>query len=248
MRKLLVFQHVPFEPLGTLTAQFKQAGFRIRYVNFDRQPMQQVDVARYHGLVILGGPMSADQTRLHPHLLYEQQAVREAVARQIPTLGICLGAQLIAAGLGGKTVRGEAVEYGWSEVTPTENAGDDPLFRHFEGTEKIYQWHTDTFTLPRDAVLLASSPACAHQAFRVGDSVYGLQFHLEADRALIERWLGTQSQLKGPEKQGVRIDAAESLRETDVYLPRATSLARLVFGAFIDRFYQHSRRRAHPSR
>jgi GMP synthase (glutamine-hydrolysing) len=248
VRKLLVFQHVPLEPLGSLDPLFKEAGFRIRYVNFDREPRARVNIARYHGLVVLGGPQSADATARFPHLAYEQDAIRAAVVGELPVLGICLGAQLMAASFGGKTLRGQGVEYGWSRVAPTELGRSDPLIGHFDGPESIYQWHSDTFTLPKEARHLASSPRCLHQAFRIGDSAYGLQFHLEADRALIRRWLATTRHLEDLGVRGVAIDADRTDRLSSRHLPRAERLGRLVFGEFIRRFYGFRRRRALPSR
>jgi GMP synthase (glutamine-hydrolysing) len=248
MRKLLVFQHVPFEPLGTLDRRFKEAGFRIRYVNFHRDGDAQLQVERYHGLVVLGGPMSADQFDRFAHLAIEQDAIRRAIGLSMPVLGICLGAQLMAASLGGRTLRGTAVEYGWTPVESTSDGRADPLFRHFEGEERIFQWHSDTFTLPFGAVHLASSPSCRYQAFRVGDCAYGLQFHLEADEALISRWLA--SRRASPELGGVAaaIDADETMRETSSYMPRASKLAGNVFDTFIEQFFSVRRRRAQPSR
>ncbi|MDX1561294.1 MAG: gamma-glutamyl-gamma-aminobutyrate hydrolase family protein [Gammaproteobacteria bacterium] len=246
MRKLLVFQHVPLEPLGTLNAQFKQAGFRIRYVNFDRQPDARVDVSRYHGLVVLGGPMAANQTDRHPHLGYECEVIDRAVDLGLPVLGICLGAQLIAVTFGGKCLRQAAPEYGWVGVEPTELGRQDPLVRHFGASEPIFQWHSDTFTLPRTAVHLAKSDTCAYQAFSLGDHVYGFQFHLEADRGLISRWL------KAPQHSGElaehKLDYRQTMSACDRLLPRATELGEAVFGEFIERFYAFRRRRAHLSR
>ena len=100
MRKLLVFQHSAREPLGVLDPMLRHAGFRIRYVNFSRQPDLEPDVSRYHGLIVLGGPMNVDQQDRFPHLATEIAAIREALDRDIPILGICLGAQLLAAALG----------------------------------------------------------------------------------------------------------------------------------------------------
>ena len=248
MRKLLVFQHVPFEPLGTLDAHFKAAGFRIRYVNFHRQRGMRVPVGRYHGLVVLGGPMSANDSHTYPHLNYEKDAISEAIELEMPVLGICLGAQLIAASLGGRTLPGAAPEFGWSRVTATAAGDDDPLIRHFKGAEWIFQWHSDTFTLPAGCVHLARSERCEYQAFRVGDSVYGLQFHLEADGALIRRWLGTPQQLMDFERRGNVLDARQIAIETRRHMPRAARLGRAVFGEFIDRFYSWRRRTALPSR
>jgi GMP synthase (glutamine-hydrolysing) len=248
MRKLLVFQHVPFEPLGTLDGRFREAGFRIRYVNFHRQGSARVAVGRYHGLVVLGGPMSANDNAAHPHLDYEKDAIAEAIRLQLPVLGICLGAQLIAASLGGRTRQGEAPEFGWSQASPTAAGEDDPLIGHFEGTENIFQWHSDTFTLPADCVHLARSTSCEFQAFRYADSVYGLQFHLEANAALIRRWLGTPQQLADFERCGQALDAHKISIETRSYMPRAARLSAAVFGEFIARFYSWRRRTALPSR
>jgi len=248
MRKLLVFQHVPFEPLGTLDRLFRQAGFRIRYVNFDRQPDARVDVERYHGLVVLGGPMGADQVDRHPNLLYEKEAIRRSIELGHPVLGICLGAQLLAASLGGRTLRGRAPEFGWVDVEPTPAGRADPLFRHFLGAERIFQWHSDTFTLPHGAVRLAASAGCEIQGFRLNDHVYGLQFHLEADRPLIARWLSNRHQLAELGHIGVTLDPERVLAESDANLPRAARLAGEVFGEFIDRFYSFRRRRALGSR
>lgn len=248
MRKLLVFQHVPLEPLGTLDRQFKDAGFRIRYVNFDRMPNARVDPARYHGLVVLGGPMAADDTDRYPNLNYEQDVIRRAQELGLPILGICLGAQLIAAAFGGKTRRGAAPEFGWVKVRPTDAGRDDRLIGHFSGPEPVYQWHADTFTLPRDAVHLAESDHCEFQAFRVNDHIYGFQFHLEADRSLIRRWVEAAERRGTLTKIGVRLDAERNMADSDRFLPRAATLGRSVFGEFIDRFYRFRRRRAHVSR
>ena len=247
MRKLLVFQHVPFEPLGTLDSLFKQAGFRIRYVNFHRQTETRIRVGRYHGLVVLGGPMAADQFDRYPHLHYELEAIRHAIGHQMPVLGICLGAQLIAASLGGRSLRGVAPEFGWHRVTPTAAGLTDPLIGHFDSGELIFQWHSDTFSLPHGAVQLARSAGCEQQAFRYGDCVYGFQFHLEADRALIQRWLSNPQQLESIRKRHpLDVDAVST--QTGRQISQATELGRRVFGEFIERFYRWRRRLALPSR
>jgi GMP synthase (glutamine-hydrolysing) len=248
MRKLLVFQHVALEPLGTLNQLFKEAGFRIRYVNFERMPEQRVDVSRYHGLVVLGGPMAANQTARYPYLAYEQEAIRQAIDLGLPVLGICLGAQLIAAALGGRTQRRAAPEFGWVDVRPTSAGESDPLIGHFGASEPVYQWHSDTFTLPHAAVHLAESERCRLQAFRLHDHVYGFQFHLEADRDLIRRWTQAPHAAELLASHGIRLQGKKTLDECDRNLPRAGELGRLVFGQFIERFYRFRRRRAHASR
>ncbi len=248
MRKLLVFQHVPFEPLGTLDAQFRAAGFRIRYVNFARAGELRPEIGRYHGLIVLGGPMSAYDDERYPHLEIEVDSIRAAVDSGIPVLGICLGAQLIARALGARVKRNPVKEIGWYEVRRTDAGRRDALFGKFGASEQIFQWHGDTFALPHGAEHLAESDACANQAFRVGDCVYGLQFHLEADRALIERWLETPVHMRELARLEGTIDPQVIVADTSRYMTRAMQLSREFFGEFIERFYSPRRRVALPSR
>jgi len=248
MRKLLVFQHVPYEPLGTLDAQFRDAGFRIRYVNFARFERVALDVRRYNGLVVLGGPMSVNDTDRYPHLREEMDALRSAIDAGLPVLGICLGAQLIAAALGASVVRNPVKEIGWSTVEPTSAGSRDPLFKHLGKTEQIFQWHGDTFRLPEGAELLAQTDACRNQAFRHGGNVYGLQFHLEVDKALIRRWLSTPAMQHEIEALNGAVDAETVLEETSRYIARSKRLSHAVFSTFIDRFFGWRRRLALPSR
>ena len=246
--KLLVFQHVPFEPLGTLDSQFRAAGLRVRYVNFSRLAEARPDVGRYQGLIVLGGPMGADQSDRYPHLEVEKDAIRRAVDAGIPVLGICLGAQLIASALGARISRNPVKEIGWFDVVPTAAGCEDALFSKFNGAEKIFQWHGDTYSLPSGAHHLAESEACANQAFRVGESVYGLQFHLEADQALIERWLRTPVHVRELAECATTVDPDRILADTSRFIDRATALSEALFGAFIERFYSRRRRVALPSR
>jgi GMP synthase (glutamine-hydrolysing) len=234
MRKLLVFQHSAREPLGVFDPMLRRAGFRIRYVNFSRQPDQRPDVSRYNGLVVLGGPMNVDQADRFPHLTTEIEAIREALARGIPILGICLGAQLLAAALGAHVRPNHVREIGWYRLHPTAAAGGDPLCRHLTGDPHVFQWHAYTFDLPPGAVHLASTPTCPNQAFRFGDRAYGLQFHLEADGHLIQRWLHVPEYRSEAEAAGPGRHLEHILRDTHSHAPQALTLSERVFGEFIE--------------
>jgi GMP synthase (glutamine-hydrolysing) len=236
MRKLLVFQHSPREPLGVLDPMLRSAGFRMRYVNFSRHPDSQPQVGRYNGLIVLGGAMNVDQADLYPHLATEIAAIREAVHREIPVLGICLGAQLLAAALGAN-VRPNAVrEIGWYRIHPTAAAQADRLCRHFDGSQHVFQWHAYTFDLPHGAVHLASTPTCPNQAFRYGDRAYGLQFHLEADERLIQRWLHVPEYRAEIEASGPGHQLERILRDTHGHASMAQGLSQRVFGDFLELF------------
>jgi GMP synthase (glutamine-hydrolysing) len=248
MKRLLVFQHVPHEILGTFNPLLKEAGFRIRYINFGRTPDARPNVEKYDGLIILGGPMCVDQTDSHPHLVTEMEAIRTAMERHMPVLGICLGAQLIARTLGAKVQKNPVKEIGWYDVTPTPEGEKDPLFSCFDGTEKIFQWHGDTFDIPHGAVHLATSPECANQAFRYGERTYGLQFHLEVDEALIQRWLKTPVHVRELNELGRAGDPRKILADTHEYITRTTDLGSRLFGEYIRLFSSKVRRVAMPSR
>lgn len=236
MKKLLVLQHVAHEILGTLNPLLKRNGFRIRYVNFARHPDAEPNLDGYQGLVVLGGPMSVNDTAQHAHLLTELRLIEEAMRRDLPVLGICLGAQLIAKTLGAAVYPNPEKEIGWYDVTPTEHAEEDPLLAEFDGTEKIFQWHGETFDLPGCATHLAYSSLCANQAFRCGANVYGLQFHLEVDEPMIERWLRVAENRRELASLDGRINPGAIRRETPIHLARLQQLGDQVFGEFIRLF------------
>jgi GMP synthase (glutamine-hydrolysing) len=244
MPRLLVCQHVPYEILGTLNPLLKSAGFRIRYVNFGRHPDAEPSLDGYQGLVVLGGPMSVNDTDRHPHLTTELKLIEQAMNCGMPVLGICLGAQLIAKTLGSRVYPNDEKEIGWYDVSPTEMARGDPLAAHLKESEKLFQWHGDTFDIPKGAVHLASSTLCASQAFRYGPNVYALQFHLEVDEPMIERWLTVPTHVKEIESLGGKIDPQTIRRETPGYIQRLKELSDRTFGEFIKLFgFEKTRRR-----
>ncbi len=248
MARLMVFQHVPYEILGTLNPLFKRSGFRIRYINFGRHPDAKPSLDGYDGLVVLGGPMSAYETRKHPYLTTELHLIEDAIKKDIPVLGICLGAQLIARTLGAPVSKHHEKEIGWYDVSRTHAAERDPVVGHFKDSEKIFQWHGDTFERPRGAVHLASSKICRNQAFRYGEKVYGFQFHMEVDEPMIERWLSTPGFKKELEELGGQVTADQIRKETKSYIQRLKALSYKCFGEFNRLFGMKKKLRRLPSR
>lgn len=139
-------------------------------------------------LIVLGGAMGANDDQRHPFLVELKKLIREVVATRIPYLGICLGGQLLAAALGAKVVSSRWEELGTLTVSLTAEGEEDLLFSGIAETFTTFQWHHDSFDVPADGVLLASSALCRHQAFRVGSSAWGLQFHPEVTEAIIRDW------------------------------------------------------------
>jgi GMP synthase (glutamine-hydrolysing) len=246
--KILVFQHVPFEPLGTLDPLLKNAGFRIRYVNFARDPKQVPSLDGYAALIILGGPMNVDQVYDFPNLPTEVTLIQDALDRGISILGICLGAQLLARALGSPVRLGHAREFGWSEVDLTAEGMPDPVLSAFGPRQQVFQWHEDAADLPAGAMHLASSRACEVQAFRFRDCAYAFQFHLEVDRSLIERWLNRAGYQPLLQEVSGTIDP-ERIRElSNGSIKPLMELSNRTFSRWIDRFEIGSRRRTLPSR
>lgn len=247
--KILVFQHVPYEPLGTLDPLLREAGFRIRYVNFGRTPEARPHLERYEALIILGGPMNSDQIDTYPNLITEVDIIREALARDMSILGICLGAQLLAKALGGSVARNARREIGWYDVELTAAGRDDPVLEAFSPSQEVFQWHEDGITLPPDgAVLLAGSEISPVQAFRHGEHAYGFQFHLEASLPLIERWLTVPDHAATLAAEAGNIDAERIRKRARDAIGPLQSLSRETFGRWIDRFEIAPRKQTLPSK
>lgn len=172
-------QHVAFEGLGNLDPWLKTAGFEVTVTRFfEGAGLPKAEDIDF--LVVMGGPMSVNDEVEFPWLSAEKAFIRGAVQARTPVLGVCLGAQLIASAMGARVTPNPCKEIGWLPVQAVPPAGDRafPVFR-FPGEVEVFHWHGETFDLPAGAVLLASSAGCRNQAFQLGPSVIGLQFHLE---------------------------------------------------------------------
>ena len=173
-------------------------------------------------LIVLGGAMGANDDGRYPFLGGLKNLIRTVVAARIPYLGICLGGQLLAAALGAPVVSNRWDELGFSALKLNAAGVEDRLFQGISESFTTFQWHHDSFDLPAGGVLLASSARCPHQAFRVGESAWGLQFHPEATDEIIRGWCAWESSLSATTEELLAIfkSEAESYHSTARQLVR----------------------------
>jgi GMP synthase-like glutamine amidotransferase len=187
--RVLVFQHIACEHPGIFRDFLKADGIPYDAVELDEgEAIPSLD--RYDALWVMGGPMDVWEEDLHPWLIQEKAAIREAVVdRKLPYFGLCLGHQLLASALGAEVGKMPAAEVGLLSVELTEAGRQDPLMAGLPAQQIALQWHgAEVKALPPGAVALASSPLCAIQAMRVGPHAYGLQYHVELTSRTVPEW------------------------------------------------------------
>src|SRR5260370_4239319 len=223
-RKVLGFRHIHFEDLGRIGDSVASHQIDCEFADLysgDRG----FDVRGSNGLLFMGGPMSVNDNL--PYLRRELELIVEAVQLGLPILGVCLGAKLIAKALGVRVYGNDVREIGWFPIDWTSAAARDRLHRGFSGRETVFHWHGETFDLPAGAELLAYSDACRNQAYRVGENIYGLQYHLEVTPAMIADWLNQDANCGDLREVTTPIDP-----ETNA--ARLAELARVVFGRWCE--------------
>jgi GMP synthase (glutamine-hydrolysing) len=184
--RVLVLQHIACEPPGVFEDVLVERAHELVRVELDEG--EPLPAGSWDAIVAMGGPMSVNDERENPWLVGEKALIASHVRAGRPFWGSCLGAQLLAAALGARVYAGPAPEVGVLAVELTEAGRADPVLGTLPPSIDTLQWHGDTFELPDGGVLLASSPAYRHQAFRVGPAAYAVQFHVEVTQAMGEEW------------------------------------------------------------
>jgi GMP synthase (glutamine-hydrolysing) len=185
---VLIIKHVAIEGPGLLQDFLEEEGMAFHVLTpGPSSHFPKLDDLTH--IVLLGGPMNVYEEDRYPFLRCEDLFIKEAIQRGKRILGICLGAQLLSKALGGNITRASFKEIGWFKVSLTEEGLTDPVFSSLPRTFAVFQWHEDTFEIPKGGKLLATAPVVPSQAFRYGENVYGLQFHLEVTREMIHQWM-----------------------------------------------------------
>jgi len=222
-------QHVAFEGPGSIATWARRAGHRLTATRFcDGEPLPAVEEIDW--VVVMGGPMSVHDEHAYPWLHQEKRFIDSAIGAAKVVLGICLGAQLIAEVLGARVYPNRVKEIGWFPVERMPQAAATRVGAVVPAHFDAFHWHGETFDVPADAVHLARSAACAHQAFVYRERVVALQFHLETTRAGVEQ-LSTHCAaeiLPGPFVQPAAAMLADAGRFTAINQQMARLLDRLA--------------------
>jgi len=226
MQNAVAIYHVAFEDAGTLGPVLEERGVKLTYLQAgvdDLSPAKDADL-----VLVLGGPIGIYEIDRYPFLKDELNVVEAVVKQGTPVVGICLGAQALAAVLAARVYPGPQAELGWDELILTEEGKASPL-QVLEGL-RVLNWHGDTFDLPSGATRLASTPLTPNQAFTYGPKVLGLQFHVELEGRDMERWLiGHTLELAKHD-----VNLAEMRNTAARYAPPTNEASRKLFSAWLD--------------
>jgi len=229
---VLICKNVKTEGPGTIGVFLKEKG--VPYTVVELSEGEEIPATEgFYTLVMLGGPMSVNESNIFPYINREEVLVREFASKGKNILGVCLGAQVMAKALGAKVYKGDAKEIGWYDIELSEDGITDPLMlklaTHPQSGDlsksfRVFHWHGETFDIPKGAVRLAGSRLFRNQAFRYGNRAYAFQFHIEVEKEMVYDWL------KGEDIDMEKIKAeTESLYE--VYSARAKNFYEAFFRA-----------------
>ena len=228
MKHCLALRHVLFEDLGLFAEPLRRHGYHIRYIDTPLEELGPDEAIDADLLVALGGPVGVHDMGAYPWLAPELQAIAGRLASNRPTLGVCLGAQLMAASLGAAVVKSQAVEIGWAPLDLNRAGISSPLA--FLEDLPVLHWHGDRFELPDGAVDLASTALCPYQAFAVGRHGLALQFHAEVNPTRFEHWLVANA----AELSGQGLEPAELRRSTLLHGAAVTRAAPKMIDAWVE--------------
>jgi GMP synthase-like glutamine amidotransferase len=225
-RNILIIKHIDIEGPGTLEYFLRsQNFFKLEIVELYREKTLP-PIETCAAVISLGGPMNVYETDKYPFLKTEEDFLKSAIEKEIPILGICLGAQLLAKVCGSSVKKAKHKEIGWYKISLTDYGKNDKLFSGLADEIIVFQWHEDTFEIPKNALHLAKSKNCSNQAFRYGKNSYGIQFHIEVTSEMIENWF-----LEYKEKN---LDIKKILSQTQKLKDELQKEANLIYSNFLN--------------
>ncbi len=230
MARVIALQHYGCETLGAIADALEAAGIESEYLSLAQGSGDPVRLDDAQGLIVLGGPFSVYQPERYPFVRMEMELIRQALNHGTPVLGICLGSQMLTAVLGASVRAARFPEIGWLPISLQPAAAEDRLFHDLPGSFVTCVWHGDVFDVPPGAVSLARSEQTACQAYRFGDNVYGLLFHLEMKPEMVPACVNAFR----PKLVHAGIDPDKCIAEAEGHLRRVAPVAQAVFGRWAE--------------
>jgi GMP synthase (glutamine-hydrolysing) len=229
-RSAIAIRHVAFEDAGLLAPLLAEAGWSVTYCDASTDDLGTASIAEADLLIVLGGPIGVYEVDAYPFLAREIALLERRLKQGLPTLGICLGSQLMAKALGARVYAGPVKEIGWGAVALTPAGQESCLKPLSKERATVLHWHGDTFDLPAGAVRLASSAAYENQAFAYGSRALALQFHIETEPRQLEAWYVGHTM----ELASVGLSVPSLRAATAAVADEARTQARRVFGAWLE--------------
>jgi GMP synthase-like glutamine amidotransferase len=228
-KKILIIKHVEQEGPGMLGTFLEAAGWPIETLELGRGEALPESLGHVAAVIMLGGPMNVYEESAYSFLKDEDRLIKQVLKEEIPFLGICLGAQLLAKACGARVMKAAQKEIGWYSVDLTTEGLRDRLFRGVVSPLTVFQWHGDTFDVPEGGRLLCRSDVVPNQAFKVGSCAYGLQFHVEASQEMVEAWMREETSVDGEDilRQGLALRQTVEVQATAIF----SNLKRLIESA-----------------
>jgi GMP synthase (glutamine-hydrolysing) len=228
-KTVYAIRHIEFEDLGSFYDVFVNSGYIVRYFDVGCDNLDIITQDKPNLLVVLGGPISVYDNDNYLFIDTEISILKTRIKLNLPILGICLGAQLIAKALGAKVFSGHKKEIGWSYISLTHDNITNPLNYFNNHSIKVLHWHGDTFDLPKNAVLLASSDIYKNQAFMYGQNILAMQFHIEVTNN-IEKWLiGHANEISSV----AEINVNKLRNDTITYAPNLINVAKQFLNNYL---------------
>lgn len=234
MKQVNVIRHLAFEDLGSFAAVFARHGLQVNYLEAGVDDLSGLSAGSSDLLIVLGGPISANDVDDFAFLQTEIELLKQRIQLDKPTLGICLGAQLIARAMGAGVYPGLAKEIGWQPIQLSDAGKQSPLAALSAVDYRVLHWHGEIVDLPDNAVCLAATDITANQAFQAGNNVLALQFHIEVTRVGMEQWfighIGEIEQTNG-------VSVAQLRQDTMAYAQSGEIAGQAVLEQFFADFF-----------
>ncbi len=222
---ILIIKHIDIEGPGTIGTYFHKKGYTLKTIDLDKGDPLPDNFSDVEAVICLGGPMNVYEEDRYPFLVQENQFIQKVIKEGIPYLGICLGSQLLAKAAGAKVIKSPVPEVGWYKVDVKADGQSDPLLEGLGKEFDVFHWHEDMFEIPLNGKFLATATGCSNQAFKIGKSAYGVQFHVEVTGEIIKDWCKNYFKSSNPQlQQKARDMIAVYEKKKDAFNARANQM------------------------